>query len=102
MLKKTNIFIAIAAIMALLQPVMMSPAQARRDDQSSLRQDVKKGKAKTQRQIEARVLPKMRGMQYLGPEYVSSSQTYRLKFINKDRVIFVDVDARTGSILRQR
>jgi uncharacterized membrane protein YkoI len=25
-----------------------------------------------------------------------------LKFINKDRVIFVDVDARTGNILRQR
>jgi uncharacterized membrane protein YkoI len=41
-------------------------------------------------------------MQYLGPEYDPSAQVYRLKFINKDRVIFVDVDARTGNILRQR
>jgi uncharacterized membrane protein YkoI len=83
----------------------LSPGQSmevRRDDQVSLRHDVKKGEALTQREIEARILPKMRGMEYLGPEYVSSSQIYRLKFINQDRVIFVDVDARTGSILRQR
>jgi hypothetical protein len=54
------------------------------------------------RQIEARVLPKMRGMEYLGPEYFEDTRVYRLKFIDNGRVIFVDVDARNGSILRQR
>jgi uncharacterized membrane protein YkoI len=93
-------FVFIFAAIAVLSP--SQALVARRDDQVSLRQDVKKGEALTQREIEARILPKMRGMEYLGPEYVSSSQIYRLKFINQDRVIFVDVDARTGSILRQR
>jgi uncharacterized membrane protein YkoI len=41
-------------------------------------------------------------MQYLGPEYDSFAQVYRLKFIDKDRVIFVDVDARSGEIIRQQ
>ena len=47
-------------------------------------------------------MPRMRGMQYLGPEYDSTAQVYRLKFIDGNRVIFVDVDGRTGSVLRQR
>jgi hypothetical protein len=54
------------------------------------------------REIEANIVPRMRGMQYLGPEYDSSAQVYRLKFIDRDRVIFVDVDARTGNVIRQR
>ena len=42
-----------------------------------------------------------RGMQYLGPEYDPAAMAYRLKFIRDGRVIFVDVDARTGQVLRQ-
>ena len=41
-------------------------------------------------------------MEYLGPEYDHNAFVYRLKFINAGRVIFVDVNARTGDILRQR
>mgnify|MGYP000850427515 CR=1 FL=1 len=44
----------------------------------------------------------MNGAQYLGPEYDPVALAYRLKFIRDGRVIFVDVDARTGSIIRQR
>jgi uncharacterized membrane protein YkoI len=44
----------------------------------------------------------MKGMEYLGPEYDPEARVYRLKFIDNGRVIFVDVDARTGAILRQR
>ncbi len=79
------------------------PAEARRgDDQGGLRADVQQGKVKKPREIESKILPRMRGMQYLGPEYDSVAQVYRLKFIDKDRVIFVDVDARTGNIIQQR
>jgi len=73
----------------------------RRSEQSEARQQFMAGEVKSLRQIESRVLPRMRGKQYLGPEYDPSSQVYRLKFLDNGRVIFVDVDARTGAILRQ-
>jgi uncharacterized membrane protein YkoI len=71
-------------------------------DQQEARKQMSDGKVLSLRQIESRVLPKMRGMEYLGPEYDEDSRIYRLKFIDEGRVIFVDVDARSGSILRQR
>jgi uncharacterized membrane protein YkoI len=98
MLNRTVILTVLATI-ALLAPVMADP---RRGEQNEARQDMKAGKVKSLREIEANIVPRMRGMQYLGPEYDPSAQVYRLKFINRDRVIFVDVDGRTGSVLRQR
>jgi len=97
MTKSLSLILAAFLALSLSQPV-----EARRNDQGGAREDVQKGKAKTLRQIEAKVLPRMRKMQYLGPEYDSTAQVYRLKFIDKGRVRFVDVDARTGKILRQR
>ena len=98
MLNRTVILTVLASI-ALLAPVMADP---RRGEQNEARQDMKAGKVKSLREIEANIVPRMRGMQYLGPEYDPSAQVYRLKFTNRDRVIFVDVDGRTGSVLRQR
>ena len=96
--KKT--LIAVSAILAISG---FAPAEARRgDDQEAVRQGCQQGNVKCLREIEARVLPKMRGMEYLGPEYDSTAKVYRLKFIDKGRVIFVDVDARSGQVLRQR
>ncbi len=92
----------ILILAALTGLTLSAPAYARRDDQGGAREDVQKGKVKSLREIESGVVPRMRGMQYLGPEYDSVAQVYRLKFIDRDRVIFVDVDARTGSVLRQR
>ena len=98
MMKSAALMLSAIAALALT-----SPADARRgDDQGGLRADVQQGKVKSPREVESKILPRMRGMQYLGPEYDSIAQVYRLKFINKDRVIFVDVDARTGNILQQR
>jgi uncharacterized membrane protein YkoI len=94
-----------ALIIAALVGLSLSiPAQAirRESEQGSMRDDLRSGKIKSPREVEAIVLPRMRGMQYLGPEYDSIGQVYRLKFIKGDRLIFVDVDARTGVILRQR
>ncbi len=98
MLNKTSVLAALA--LALLSSSM--PVDARRGEQDDVRQDMRAGKVKSLRELEASVIPRMRGMQYLGPEYDNSAQVYRLKFIDRDRVIFVDVDARTGKILRQR
>lgn len=90
------------AVLAVSMLTTATPAEARRGEQSNAREDVQSGKVKSLRQIEASVLPRMRGMQYLGPEYDPGPQVYRLKFLDDDRVIFVDVDARTGGVLRQR
>jgi hypothetical protein len=78
------------------------PADARRGEQDDARQDMAAGKVKPLREIEGNVVPRMRGMQYLGPEYDPTAQVYRLKFIDGNRVIFVDVDGKTGGVLRQR
>lgn len=92
-------------LMSMLASIaMLSPGAAdpRRGEQNDARQDMRAGKVKSLREIEANIVPRMRGMQYLGPEYDPSAQVYRLKFIDRDRVIFVDVDGRTGAVLRQR
>jgi hypothetical protein len=72
------------------------------DEQGEVRRDVRAGSVRKLSEIEAKVLPTMRGMQYLGPEYDPVAMAYRLKFIRDGRVVFVDVDARTGEVIRQK
>jgi hypothetical protein len=50
-------------------------------------------------QLERRVLPFMGGADYLGPEL--NGGLIRFKFMQNGRVIWVDVDARTGRIVRK-
>ena len=69
------------------------------DAQGQVRREMRAGTVLPLRQIEQRVLPQMQGMQYLGPEYDPIAMAYRLKFIQHGRVVFVDVDARSGQIL---
>lgn len=67
--------------------------------QTDARRAMRAGDVHPLRDIEREVLPTMRGMQYLGPEYDADAMAYRLKFIRDGRVVFVDVDARTGQVL---
>ena len=89
------------ATLAVTMP-LTAQAEPRRDAQGEVRKDVREGKVSSLRDIERRVLPSMPGMQYLGPEYDPAAMAYRLKFIRDGRVVFVDVDARSGQILNQR
>jgi uncharacterized membrane protein YkoI len=96
---------ALTGAALLVTAVAGAPALAQgrghqRDDQGEVRKDVREGNVRSLRQIEQSVLPRMKGSQYLGPEYDSAAMAYRLKFIREGRVTFVDVDARTGRILR--
>lgn len=89
-----------AALACLAGTCLAGTAQAQvRNEQDRVREDLAAGHVRSLREIEARVLPSMRGMQYLGPEYDARAKAYRLKFIREGRVVFVDVDARTGQIL---
>jgi hypothetical protein len=71
------------------------------DAQGAARRELHAGAVRPLREIEQHVLPMMSGMQYLGPEYDPLAMAYRLKFIRDGRVIFVDVNARTGQIIHQ-
>ena len=51
--------------------------------------------------IERRVRPQMGGAAYLGPEFDSDTGNYRLKFKQQGAVIWVDVDGRSGNIIRR-
>ena len=67
-----------------------------RDQDQAFRATVE-GRSMTLPQLERRVVPRMNGADYLGPEF--HGETYRLKFMRAGRVIWVDVDAATGQIV---
>ena len=87
--------LAFALSMPMAAPVL---AQAR-GEQGEARKEMRAGNLVSLREIEARIVPTMRGAEYLGPAYDSTAMAYRLKFIRDGRVLFVDVDARTGRVL---
>jgi hypothetical protein len=53
------------------------------------------------REIERRVIPRLPGAQYLGFDYDPGTEVYTLKFLRNGSVIWVDVDGRTGAIVRK-
>jgi hypothetical protein len=62
-------------------------------------QATQEGRSMPLPKLEQRVMPFMGGADYLGPEL--NGGTYRLKFMQNGRVIWVDVDAQTGRIIRR-
>ena len=104
--------IASFAAAALLAGGLAAPVAAQRDrgegrgagaasDQMSARQEMQAGRSMSSREIERRVVPQMRDKgEYLGFQYDGTASAYRLKFIKEGQVTWVDVDARTGRILR--
>jgi uncharacterized membrane protein YkoI len=78
-----------------------APAGAveRRGDQYEALEAREAGRVLSLRAIESRVIPQMGDADYLGPEFDHSSSVYRLKFMRGGRVIWVDVDARTGAVI---
>ena len=91
------------ALTALLLALPTTPSVAAPGDtQGQVRKDMRAGNVRSLREIEQAILPTMPGMQYLGPEYDPAAMAYRLKFIRDGRVVFVDVDARSGQVLSQR
>lgn len=89
--------LALAAFALVVTAVPTHADQA--SEQGQLRKERRAGTVRSTREIEQVVLPQMSGMQYLGPEYDAAAMAYRLKFIQNGRVVFVDVDARSGRII---
>lgn len=94
----------IFAPFALALLTLATPAAANeqaRNDQNEARKEMKAGNVLSLREIERRILPQMRGSEYLGPAYDGTARAYRLKFIKDGRVTYIDVDARTGRIIKR-
>ncbi|WP_028969847.1 hypothetical protein [Sphingomonas sp. URHD0057] len=68
-------------------------------EQQSVREATQEGRAIPLPMLEQRVLPRMGGADYLGPEF--NGGVYRFKFMRNGRVIWVDVDGQTGRIIRR-
>lgn len=89
-----------SALLALSMALPLVPAHADKGgEQGEARREREAGNVRSLRDIERQIVPRMSGMQYLGPEYDPAAMAYRLKFIDKGKVYFVDVDARTGRVL---
>ena len=83
-------------------------ADIRRTDQEAARAQMKSGKSKSSTEIIRNVRSRMKGMEYLGFKFDQRSNTYQLRFLErnkstkKSRVVLVNVDARSGAILSRR
>ena len=88
-----------AAVVLAGAPAATASSQAR-EDQANAREEMRAGRTMSSREIERRIIPQMRGNEYLGFEYDGAASAYRLKFIRDGQVIWVDVDARTARVMR--
>lgn len=89
------------ALCAALAVSGSAAAQQSRSDQGMARKEAQAGHILKSREIEARILPMMGNAEYLGFAYDSTAMAYRLKFIREGRVLFVDVDARSGRVIQK-
>ena len=89
---------ALAAPLDLFDGVRFAQNERPRDQDRAFRA-TRDGRSMPLPMIERRVMPFMGGADYLGPEFKGG--TYRLKFMQGGHVIWVDVDAATGRIVRR-
>jgi hypothetical protein len=84
---------------ALATTAIVADARPRHREQDAAFEARQDGRLMSLRTIESRIVPQMRGADYLGPELDPNSGLYRLKFMRSGQVIWVDVDGRTGRVV---
>jgi hypothetical protein len=101
-----TLLLTVCALTAATPTLALRPADRvqlaandRPRDQDRAFRATQEGRAMPLPQIERRVLPRMGGADYLGPELRGSN--LRRKFMDNGKVIWVDVDPRTGRIVRK-
>ena len=88
-----------------LLPLLLAaaPAAAASADQgreaSAAWEATRAGRILPLKEIERRVVPTMKGAQYIGFDLELPSGVYTLKFLRDGTVIWVDVDGRTGQVI---
>lgn len=85
----------------LLAGVSLAPATAGEREHSGLPRGVAPGVLVPLFDILERLQPFMRNYQYIGAEFYEVARIYRLKFLSEGRVVWIDVDGRTGRVIRR-
>ena len=88
-----------AALAGAGLPVAAGAHPPRVREQDEAFKGTQQGRFMPLRAIENRIVPKMRGFDYLGPELAAAAGRYRLKFMRGQQVVWIDVDAHTGEII---
>ncbi|MHA6722085.1 hypothetical protein [Sphingomonas sp. RS2018] len=73
--------------------------QNRRGDAGAAATAHKQGRMLSLAEIEKKIVPSMRGAQYIGFVFDSDSAVYTLKFLRDGNVIWILVDGRSGAVL---
>ena len=81
--------------------VFTAPSADARRDQDEAYHAARSGEIRSLPDIRARVHSHMSDAQPLGEEYDPASRIYRMKYLRSGSVIWVDVDARTGAVVRR-
>ena len=84
---------------AAASPVWGDPVPVR--EVAVQRRQAASGSSLPVREIERRVVPSVPGAQYLGFDYDPATEVYTLKFLRNGSVIWVDVEGRSGRIIRR-
>jgi hypothetical protein len=95
---KMLVALALSAL-AALGPVPATAEPDQKREQQRTFDDMRNGRILVPREVEARVIPSMRGAQYLGFDFDAESGIYTLKFLRNGNVIWVEVDGRSGRLL---
>jgi hypothetical protein len=94
---RTSLLAAAAMALTGFSAPTAAPFQGR--EQDAALKALRQGRIMPLRAIENRIVPKMRGYDYLGPEFDAPAVRYRLKFLREGSMVWIDVDARTGQIV---
>jgi uncharacterized membrane protein YkoI len=94
---KLAFLLAAAAAPAIVASAAGHPPRVR--DQDEVFRATQQGRFLPLRAIENRIIPRMRGFDYLGPELEAAAGRYRLKFMRGQQVVWIDIDARTGEVI---
>ncbi len=87
------------AALLLLSAAPSAPEPQRQADARAAFDARQAGHLLPLREIERRVVPTMKGADYLGFDFDGGRAVYTLKFLRDGAVIWVDVDGRSGQIL---
>lgn len=94
-----GVLAAVTCAFAVGGDALAADAAQRSEDHRAAHAARVQGRILPLREIEARVVPRVKGARYLGFDFDSGTAVYTLKFLRDGNVIWIDVDGRSGAIL---
>ncbi len=89
-------------LMTALSIALVAPgahASGRRDEQDAARRAMLEQRVMPYQILKPRVDREMGVATFIGPEFFPEDARYRMKYLKDGRVVWVDVDGRTGDII---